>query len=187
MSSCCAATRRRSSGSTSATARASGYESTTRWRMSPLGRGGALRLGYSPVPPEETTVVALNGDILTNQPLSPLLGYHERKRAAATVMLTPLRSPYGIASLDRSGRIVAFAEKPLLPHWINAGVYVLSPEFFPPSAPEGRPRGHRLPPSLRRGQAVRLQEQGVLAFDRQLQGPEGSGAGADGAGSRLSR
>ena len=96
----------------------------------PLGRGGALRLGYSPVPPEETTVVALNGDILTNQPLSPLLGYHERKRAAATVMLTPLRSPYGIASLDRSGRIVAFAEKPLLPHWINAGVYVLSPEFF---------------------------------------------------------
>lgn len=96
----------------------------------PLGRGGALRQGYSLVPAGEKTVVALNGDILTDQPLQPMLRYHRRKMAAATVMLTPLRSPYGIAKVDRSGRIVTFSEKPLLPYWMNAGVYVLSPEFF---------------------------------------------------------
>ena len=96
----------------------------------PLGRGGALRQGYRLVPPDEKMVVALNGDVLTNQPLKPMLQYHRRKMAAATVMLTPLRSPYGIATLDRSGRIVTFSEKPLLPYWMNAGVYVLSPDFF---------------------------------------------------------
>lgn len=96
----------------------------------PLGRGGALRLGYGLVPGDEDPVIATNGDILTNQPLAPLLAQHERTGATATVMLTALRSPYGIARQDRSGRILAFDEKPLLPHWINAGVYVLSRSFF---------------------------------------------------------
>ncbi len=96
----------------------------------PLGRGGALRLGYSLIPPSESDVIALNGDILTGQPLEPLLRYHRRKGAVATVMLSPLRSPYGITKLDRTGRINAFFEKPLLPYWINAGIYVFAPEFF---------------------------------------------------------
>ncbi len=97
----------------------------------PLGRGGALRRGYETfVPPGEETIVALNGDIITRQPLKQLLQHHRRKRAAATVMLVPLRSPYGIAKSDRAGHITSFLEKPVLPHWINAGVYVLAPEFF---------------------------------------------------------
>jgi NDP-sugar pyrophosphorylase family protein len=96
----------------------------------PLGRGGALKLGARLLPPDEELTLALNGDILTDQPLPPLLRYHRRKGATATVMLTRLRSPYGITRRDRAGRIVAFEEKPLLPHWINAGVYVLAPDFF---------------------------------------------------------
>jgi NDP-sugar pyrophosphorylase family protein len=96
----------------------------------PLGRGGALKLGARLLPPGEELVLGLNGDILTNQPLTPLLRHHRRKGATATVMLTRLRSPYGITSGDRAGHIVAFDEKPMLPHWINAGVYVLAPDFF---------------------------------------------------------
>src|SRR3972149_5197400 len=96
----------------------------------PLGRGGALKLGARLLPPDEEPAVALNGDILTNQPLTPLLRYHQRKGAAATVVLTRLRSPYGLTRGDRAGHIVAFQEKPLLPHWINAGLYVLAPDFF---------------------------------------------------------
>ncbi len=96
----------------------------------PLGRGGALRLGSRLLPPDEDVALALNGDILTNQPLQPLLRYHRRKNATATVMLTRLRSTYGIARLDRAGHIIAFDEKPLLSHWINAGLYVLTREFF---------------------------------------------------------
>jgi NDP-sugar pyrophosphorylase family protein len=96
----------------------------------PLGRGGALKLGARLLPTDEEMVLALNGDMLTNQPLAPLFRYHRRKGAIATVMLTPLRSPYGITRRDRGGRIVAFDEKPLLPHWINAGLYVLGPDFL---------------------------------------------------------
>jgi NDP-sugar pyrophosphorylase family protein len=96
----------------------------------PLGRGGALKLGARLIPPGEDPVVALNGDILTDQPLTPILRYHRRKDAIATVMLTRLRSPYGIARQERAGRIVAFEEKPLLAHWMNAGLYVLATEFF---------------------------------------------------------
>jgi NDP-sugar pyrophosphorylase family protein len=96
----------------------------------PLGRGGALKLGARLLPTDEELALALNGDMLTNQPLAPLFRYHRRKGAIATVMLTPLRSPYGITRRDRGGRIVAFEEKPLLPHWINAGLYVLAPDFF---------------------------------------------------------
>jgi NDP-sugar pyrophosphorylase family protein len=59
-----------------------------------------------------------------------LIRYHRRKGAAATVMVVPLASPYGIVKVDRRGRITTFLEKPLLPNWVNSGVYVLSPEFF---------------------------------------------------------
>ncbi len=96
----------------------------------PLGRGGALKLGARLLPPGEELALGLNGDVLTNQPLTPLLRHHRRKGATATVMLTRLRSPYGITRGDRAGHIVAFDEKPMLPHWINAGVYVLAPDFF---------------------------------------------------------
>ena len=86
-----------------------------------------------------------------------MLRYHRRKHAAATVMLTRLRSPYGVTRIDRTGRITAFDEKPLLREWINAGVYVVSREFlrrlpdrgdhetttFPQLVAEGRLFGYR--------------------------------------------
>jgi NDP-sugar pyrophosphorylase family protein len=96
----------------------------------PLGRGGALKQGWSRVPRDEETVVACNGDILTNQPLRELVAFHTDRSAAATVMLAPLRSPYGIVDVGDDGRITSFREKPVLPFWINAGIYVLSREFF---------------------------------------------------------
>jgi len=96
----------------------------------PLGRGGALKLGFGLVPKEEPYLIACNSDILTDQPLSELLAFHESKRAVATVMLSPLRSPYGIVEVTDDGHIESFREKPMLPHWVNAGVYVLSREFF---------------------------------------------------------
>ena len=72
----------------------------------------------------------------------PERGQHDQSEAGAPDPLPPPKSgggyrdagaaeePYGIVRQERSGRICAFEEKPLLPHWMNAGVYVLSPEFF---------------------------------------------------------
>lgn len=96
----------------------------------PLGRGGALKLGFPLIPEGEQEIVACNSDILTKQHLADILAYHREKSAAATVMLSPLKSPYGVVDVDEAGRIGSFREKPELPFWINAGIYVLSREFF---------------------------------------------------------
>ncbi len=95
----------------------------------PLGRGGAFKQGFRLVPESEPFVIGINGDNFNTQPLAPLVRSHRRSGAAATVMLVSLASPYGVVRL-RGSRVVAFQEKPQLPYWINAGVYVLSREFF---------------------------------------------------------
>ena len=113
------------------------FEDGSRWgvRMrysvedQPLGRGGALKLAYRQVPPEEPFAIATNGDNVNTQPLAPIVRQHRRTGAVATLMLTQLRSPYGIVR-HRGKRILGFQEKPLLPHWLSAGVYVLNREFF---------------------------------------------------------
>ncbi len=113
------------------------FEDGSRWGVSmhysiekqPLGRGGALKLAYQQVSPSEPFVIAANGDNVITQPLVPMVRQHQRTGATATLMLTQLRSPYGIVQ-QRGKRITGFEEKPLLPHWLSAGVYVLGQEFF---------------------------------------------------------
>lgn len=95
----------------------------------PLGRGGALKLAYRQVLPSEPLVIATNGDNVNTQPLAPFLRQHQRTGAVATLLLTQLRSPYGIVR-QRGKRVIGFEEKPLLPHWLSAGVYALNREFF---------------------------------------------------------
>ncbi|HUF52165.1 MAG TPA: nucleotidyltransferase family protein [Dehalococcoidia bacterium] len=92
----------------------------------PLGRGGALKQGFTAVPDGEALVIACNGDILTDQPPAELVAFHKGREATATIMLTPLKSSYGIVDVEDNGRVTSFREKPLLPYWINAGIYVFS-------------------------------------------------------------
>ena len=96
----------------------------------PLGRGGALKQGFTLVPESEETIIACNGDILTDQTLAEMIASHNARAAVASVMLTPLKSPYGVVDIEEDGRIASFREKPVLPYWINAGIYVLSRSFF---------------------------------------------------------
>ena len=113
------------------------FEDGSRWgvRMrysvedQPLGRGGALKLAFRNVPESEPFVIATNGDNVNTQPLAPMVRQHLRTGAVATLLLTQLRSPFGIVQ-QRGKRIVGFREKALLPNWVSAGVYVLSKEFF---------------------------------------------------------
>jgi len=95
----------------------------------PLGRGGALRLALSRVPAEASAIIATNGDIITNLPLGPVVEAHRAKRMLATIVLTPFVSPYGIVEVDADDHVTQFNEKPTLPYWINAGIYVLAPEL----------------------------------------------------------
>ena len=93
----------------------------------PLGRGGALRRGLSLLPPGLEMVIVTNGDIITDQSLKELVQAHQEHKGLGVVMLSPLVSPYGIVATDGQGRVQDFSEKPVLPYWVNAGVYVMDP------------------------------------------------------------
>jgi NDP-sugar pyrophosphorylase family protein len=117
----------------------------------PLGRGGGLR--FAAQQRRETgPVYALNGDELFDIDLSDLLARHVDKKPAATITVAPLRSHLGVVDLGPEDTVVGFREAPLLPFWVNAGLYVLDDEAierlplrgdhetttFPELAAEGR-------------------------------------------------
>jgi NDP-sugar pyrophosphorylase family protein len=93
------------------------------------GSDFGVRIDYSveetPLGSDDEFVIATNGDVLTAEPLAPFIEAHQRRGARASVLLAPLVSPYGVAELDDQTRIRGFQEKPVLPYWINAGVYLL--------------------------------------------------------------
>jgi NDP-sugar pyrophosphorylase family protein len=92
----------------------------------PLGRGGGLR--YAAARREEVgPLYALNGDELHDVDLAALLDAHRTHVAAATIVVAPLVSQFGLVELD-GDRVTGFREAPRLPHWVNSGVYVLDDE-----------------------------------------------------------
>jgi NDP-sugar pyrophosphorylase family protein len=93
-----------------------------------LGRGGGVRFAMQFLAPGITPVVVANGDNLVDIDLSKMLQRHKETGATATVALAPLVSARGIVETDDQDRIVRFREKPELPHWINAGLYVFNRE-----------------------------------------------------------
>jgi NDP-sugar pyrophosphorylase family protein len=90
----------------------------------PLGRGGGLRLAASRRK-EDGPVLALNGDELLDVDFGSLAGAHDASRAAATIVVAQVHSPFGVVEVEENGTISGFREAPLLEQWVNSGVYVL--------------------------------------------------------------
>ncbi|EKT4523079.1 nucleotidyltransferase family protein [Pseudomonas putida] len=94
----------------------------------PLGTGGALGL----LPHEEinSPLFMMNGDLLTNLDFQNLLSFHEAHDGVATMCVREYKHqiPYGVVQSD-GHKIISMVEKPVHHHFINAGIYVLSPEL----------------------------------------------------------
>ncbi len=95
----------------------------------PLGTGGAIRKAMVGGPPEDRFIAA-NGDIVTDLPLKEMVAAHLQGRgAAASMLVVPYRSRFGVVKIDSSKVVRGFDEKPAFPDvWINGGVYVLERE-----------------------------------------------------------
>ncbi|HEY9784853.1 MAG TPA: nucleotidyltransferase family protein [Candidatus Obscuribacterales bacterium] len=95
----------------------------------PLGRGGAMRYALQHIgAPAGSSVLVINGDLLTNLPLPEFENFHKANGGIATLAAVPLTSPYGIVELGEDGiGVKGFTEKPELPFWINAGIYLVDP------------------------------------------------------------
>jgi len=91
----------------------------------PLGTAGALSLLASSKEP----LLVMNGDILTQVDFRAMLDFHVDHGADMTVAVRPYeyRIPYGVVK-SRGIELKEIVEKPLLRHFVNAGIYLLDPE-----------------------------------------------------------
>jgi len=91
-----------------------------------LGTAGAL--GLLKKAPNESFFV-MNADILTLVNFESLMDFHIRNGADATMCIREygMEVPYGVVRLNKD-TIVSIEEKPIQQFYVNAGIYVLTPE-----------------------------------------------------------
>jgi NDP-sugar pyrophosphorylase family protein len=94
----------------------------------PLGTAGALSL--LPNRPDQPFLV-LNGDVLTRVDYRHLLRFHAENQAMATLCVREhsTQIPYGVVRMQ-DVKVVAFEEKPVMTHYVNAGIYLLDPDVL---------------------------------------------------------
>lgn len=113
----------------------------------PLDTAGALKFAAERAGfldgSDDSPIIGVNGDVLTDLDLSSQVRFHRENRAEATIALTRVEDPsaFGVVPTDEEGRVIAFVEKPPRDEaptdWINAGAYVLETGFFR-RIPEGK-------------------------------------------------
>jgi mannose-1-phosphate guanylyltransferase len=124
-------------------ARCGGVELGYAVEPEPLDTAGAIRFAADHAGIDDTFVV-VNGDVLTDLDLARLVAAHRAAGADATIHLTAVADPsaFGVADVDRSGRVLKFVEKPAPgtepSNLINAGTYVFEPNVLDLIEP-GRP------------------------------------------------
>jgi len=93
-----------------------------------LGTAGALSLINER--PQEPFFV-MNADLLTTVNFEHLLDFHMNEHSVATMCVREYdyQVPYGVIETQGS-KIVSIKEKPIHKFFVNAGIYVLSPQIF---------------------------------------------------------
>ena len=94
----------------------------------PLGTAGSLGLLDEPL---EQPLIVMNGDLLTKLNFRSLLEFHEDHDALITMCVREcdFQVPYGVVKLDGS-YASTLEEKPVHRFFVNAGIYVISPEIL---------------------------------------------------------
>src|SRR5260221_4383915 len=95
------------------------------------GTAGAVHCGYELI---SGRFIILSGDVVTDFDLTHAVKFHDKKKAAATLVLTRSKNPlqFGIVLTDKQGKITRFFEKPswseVFSDTINTGIYILEKE-----------------------------------------------------------
>src|SRR5262249_23825102 len=91
----------------------------------PRGTAGSL----SSLPGATQPIIVMNGDVLTSVDFRHLLAFHAQQGASATMCVREyvFQVPYGVVELEGQ-TLRSIIEKPKQGFFVNAGIYVLSPE-----------------------------------------------------------
>ena len=94
----------------------------------PLGTGGAL--GLLPHDEIDLPLFMMNGDLLTTLNFQNLLEFHQSHSGVATMCVREYEYtvPYGVIQSEGHS-ILSMVEKPVQRFFINAGIYMLSPDL----------------------------------------------------------
>ena len=87
----------------------------------PLGTAGGLaKMGSGPDP-----LLVINGDVLTSLDVRAMLDFHREHQALLTVGVRQydIEVPFGVVE-TQGVQVVGIQEKPVLRHFINAGIYM---------------------------------------------------------------
>lgn len=122
----------------------------------PLGTAGALRL--LPTTPAQPLIV-MNGDLLTRINFKDLLTYHIDNKATGTMCVREydMEVPFGVIEIV-GNKIQRIDEKPVHRFFVNAGVYVISPDALSHIPREGR---FDMPGLF---DAIKAEAEGAIAF-----------------------
>lgn len=103
----------------------------------PLGTGGAL--GLLPHDEIDLPLFMMNGDLLTTLNFQNLLEFHQSHSGVATMCVREYEHtvPYGVIQCE-GHRILSMIEKPVHRFFINAGIYLLSPDMVKAVVPGTR-------------------------------------------------
>jgi len=101
----------------------------------PLGTAGALSL----LEPSNDPLLVINGDVVTRVDFHAMLDFHRHHKADMTVAVRQheVRLPHGVVETDGTA-ITGVSEKPVIRHFMNAGIYLLNPDVCR-FVPGGRP------------------------------------------------
>ena len=92
---------------------------------SQLGTAGGLAL----MPEPESTLLVINGDILTEIDFRVMQSFHRKHQATLTVAVREyeVQIPYGVVESD-GVQVRRLVEKPVHKFFVNAGIYLIEPE-----------------------------------------------------------
>jgi dTDP-glucose pyrophosphorylase len=95
----------------------------------PLGTAGAL--GLLPKDITNLPIIMMNGDLLTKVDFELLLNFHTEQQGIATMCVTEYeyQVPYGVVTLQ-DHQLESMIEKPLQKYFVNAGIYIVTPELI---------------------------------------------------------
>lgn len=95
----------------------------------PLGTAGAL--GLLPHDELDLPLIVMNADLLTQVNFESLLAFHNAHPAVATMCVRQYEHcvPFGVIQ-SKEHRVISMIEKPVQRFFINAGIYLLSPELI---------------------------------------------------------
>lgn len=91
----------------------------------PMGTAGSVSFADH----GRSSMLIMNGDVMTDLNLVAFLDFHQTTEAAITMAGAPYEVgvPFGVVTMDGANNVTGLQEKPIQRFYINTGIYVASP------------------------------------------------------------